>query len=114
MTAQPKWEPTDTDTADLLTLLADDGSLPTNFEWDRFVVALRNAALADGGLVMPNRLRPLVRGVVKPNRIGAFTHRAARAGLIEATGEWQVSDDKVGGNAGRPMRCYRWVGGGDR
>jgi hypothetical protein len=109
MTAQPQWAPVDAETGDLLSLLADDGSLPTDFEWDRFVQALESASELDGR-IRPNFLRPLLRGVVKPNRIGAFTNRAKAEGLIVWDGEWEVSDDTEGRNGGKPARIYRWVG----
>jgi hypothetical protein len=50
-----------------------------------------------------------LRNVIAPKRIGAFTNRAKAEGLIVDTGEWQVSDDHEGRNAGRPARVYRLV-----
>jgi hypothetical protein len=109
VSAQPQWAPVDDETADLLALVADEGHVSADFEWARFLVALRNAALADGGLIRPNRLRPLVRGTIAPRRIGAFTNRAKAEGRIVATGEWEISDDTEGRNSGKPARVYRWV-----
>jgi hypothetical protein len=106
MTTHPTWEPTDE--ADLLSLVAT-GTLATDTadqEWHEFVTALRFAADANG-VVSPNRLRPLIRGVVAPQRCGAFTNRALSQGLIAYTGEWEVSDDRHGRNAGRPCRVMR-------
>jgi hypothetical protein len=109
VTAQPQWSPVDAETGDLLSLLADDGTLHTEDEWAIFLDCLRRAA-DGGGFIEPNILRPLVRDRIKPNRIGAFTNRAARSGLIAATGDWQVSDDAHGKNSGKPARIYRWLG----
>lgn len=113
MTTQPTWAPTDDATADLLSVLADDGSaiLSPAEEWAEFVGCLRHCAKYNGGLIHPNDLRPLVRGQVKPCRIGAFTRRAVLDGLVVYTGQWQVSDDTSGGNAGKPCRELRWIGG---
>lgn len=102
-TRRPRFARVDDHTADLLTLLADT-------EWDTFLAALRATAADRGGLIYPNALRPLVRGHVKPNRVGAFTRRAVLEGLIEYTGDWQVSDDVTSRNRGRPMRVARWIG----
>ena len=104
-----RFEATDDDTASLLDLLADDGTVSADHEWHLFLDALATAADADG-VIRPNRLRPLVRGRVKPSRIGAFMHRAVCADVIRPTGEWQVSDDTTSRNSGKPSRCYVLVG----
>lgn len=110
MTA-PAWSATDEQTGNLLDLLADDGSVAPSAEdeWREFVGCLRHCAKYNGGTIYPNDLRPLVRGQVKPSRIGAFTRRAILEGLVEYTGQWQVSDDTESGNAGKPCRELRWV-----
>lgn len=111
MTAQPQWEPTDQ--ADLLALVAQ-GSLATDTadkEWDLFSSCLVAAAAGSALTINPNRLRRAINGRIKPQRVGAFTHRALRAGLIAYTGQYVVSDDKHGGNAGKPCREMRWIGG---
>jgi hypothetical protein len=110
MSAQPHWSPVDDNTADLLTLVADVDHPSVDFEWDEFVRCLKFAA-ADDNIIRPNALRPLVRGTIAPRRIGAFTNRALSLGLVEYTGEWQVSDDAAGRNGGKPARVMRWVGG---
>lgn len=102
-----RWEPVDSPTSDLLALVATDKMHPRpGEEWDTYVTALHAAADATGR-IDPNRLRPLLRGVVAPRRIGAFTHRAVTSGLVAYTGEWVVSDDTTGRNAGRPCRVLR-------
>lgn len=108
MTSQPNWSPVDDDTADLLTLVADAGHVSADWEWDYYVNALQNCAAVDG-LIHPNLLRKHVRGSVAPRRIGAFTNRALSQGLVEYTGEWEVSDDHEGRNGGKPARVMRWL-----
>ena len=111
MTAQPTWSPIDDDTADLLALVANDRMHPRpDEEWQRFTQALE-AASDLSGRIDPNRLRGLLRNVVAPRRIGAFTNRAKAERLIVWTGEWVESDDVEGRNGGKPCRVYRWVGG---
>ena len=61
------------------------------------------------GIVRPNSVRPLVRGVVDPRRVGAFYSRACAQGLLVATGDWQTSDDTAGRNGGKPSRTYRFT-----
>ena len=106
----PTWSPVDDATADLLALVAHDEMHPHPAEeWDEYVRAIRHAA-DERGMVDPNRLRQLVRGVVAPKRIGAFTSRAKAEGLLVDTGEWVTSTDREGRNAGRPVRVYRLGG----
>lgn len=109
---RPEWSPTDDDTATLLTVLADDGAptLSAAEEWRTFKAALRSVAWYRDGIIDPNTLRPMLRGQVKPCRIGAFTRRALLEGLVQYTGEWVVSDDTSGKNAGKPCRELRWLG----
>lgn len=113
MSAQPQWESVDDYTSDLLALVAE-GSPATpsvDEEWDAFTKCLQYASQIDCGPIYPNTLRPMVRGHVAPNRIGAFTNRALAQKLVEYTGEWQVSDDVAGRNGGKPARVMRWIGG---
>jgi hypothetical protein len=108
MTTHPAWSPVDDETEDLLALVAE-GTMATDTaeqEWHEFVTALRFAA-DDYGVVRPNVLRPLIRGVVAPRRIGAFVNRALSQGLVAYTGEWEVSTDTAGRNSGKPCRVMR-------
>ena len=112
MTAQPTFESVDNYTTDLLGLVALGSPTGTaDAEWEYYVDALATVAARHAGLIPPNELRPLVRGHVASKRIGAFTHRALCKGLIRRTGDWQVSDDHEGRNAGRPAPVMEWVGG---
>lgn len=115
MTArQPEWSPVEDETADLLSLVADGPmSGSADHEWDYFVEALYDAAKWGPtlGLINPNILRRDVRNHVSPRRIGSFTNRALSRGLVEYTGEWEISDDTEGRNGGKPCRVMRWIGG---
>lgn len=109
--SSPRWSSVDEETADLLSLVASDKIGPwADEEWHRFTQALEASSDLDGR-IDPNFLRPLLRGSVAPNRIGAFTNRAKAEGLIAWDGEWVTSDDTVGKNGGKPARVYRWLGG---
>ena len=101
----PRWAPVDDTTADLLTLVRDEGHPSADHEWAIFTEAIVTASLFDG-IVRPNELRPMLAGRVAPRRIGGFTNRALAEGLIEWRGDWQTSDDKRGRNAGRPAKIY--------
>lgn len=109
MTTQPAWDSVDNYTSDLLALVAEEQAPPVDREWTVFENALTILAELHHGVIRPNDLRPMVRDLVAPRRIGAFTKKALRAGLIAPSGEWQVSDDVEGHNAGRPARIYRWT-----
>lgn len=109
---RPRFANVDVSTADLLSLIAEDQS-PIEVvadEWDYYVTALRTVAAGRAGLIFPNDLRARVRGHVKPNRIGAFQRRALLEGIVEYTGDWQISNDLASRNRGRPMRVARWSG----
>jgi len=110
MTSQPTWAPIDDDTASLLTLVADVDHPSVDHEWTVYVNALTILAELYGGTIRPNDLRPMVRNHIAPRRIGAFTNRALKLGLVAYTGDWQISDDHEGKNAGKPARVMRWVG----
>lgn len=106
----PTWSRVAEPTGDLLDLIAEQNpATPTEIdEWDHFKAVLAEVGRATG-LIDQNVVRPLLRGEIKPQRIGAFYHRAAKAGLIRAEG-WTTSDDREGKNGGRPCRSYRYLG----
>lgn len=112
MTAQPQWSPVDEPAGSLLDLLADDGTVSADHEWDLYVQCLYAAAIwgTPPDHIDPNHLRDLIAGQIKPQRVGAFTHRALSQGLIEYTGQWVTSTDRRGKNAGKPARELRWLG----
>ena len=114
-TTHPQWHAVDEQTESLLDLLADDGTQPVDREWDLYVSALRACAGIGWGpserLIDPNSLRRTIAGRIKPQRVGAFTHRALSAGLVEYTGNYVTSTDTNGRNSGKPCRELRWIGG---
>lgn len=110
-TTHPQWSATDDTTADLLTVLADDGTLGVEAQWDLYVACAEFVAFESHGAIDPNQLRLEIAGRIKPQRVGAFTHRALRAGLIEYTGRYVISTDTKGRNSGKPCRELRWIGG---
>ena len=116
MTTQPAWSATDEQTGSLLDLLADDGTVSTDYEWDLYVDCLRDVAISAwrfgnvDDTIDPNRLRSVIDGRIKPQRVGAFTHRALSQGLVEYTGRYVVSTDTAGRNSGKPCRELRWIG----
>jgi hypothetical protein len=101
------------ETAALLDLIAGD---PLHAP-DRAVIVreMVDVARANGGRVDMNVVRArLVDGnnnmVVYPRVIGAVVSALAQRGVLVADG-WTVSDDRRGGNAGKP--CRRWKLAGD-
>ncbi|MGD9694005.1 MAG: hypothetical protein AB7V20_14345 [Phycisphaerales bacterium] len=102
MTTQPQWSSVDDNTADLLDLITMQDE--SEAEWQEYVTALRHVARIHGK-ILPNELRVFTRDAIKPQRIGAFTHRAIKQGLIRADG-WEVSTDLRGRNSGKPARTY--------
>ncbi len=114
-TQHPTWHETDDTTASLLDLLADDGTVSMDYEWDLYVECLQVVAMRDRRdwtwTVNPNDLRAEIAGRIKPQRVGAFTHRALSQGLVEYTGNYVTSTDTNGRNSGKPCRELRWLGG---
>jgi hypothetical protein len=113
----PVFESVDDYTTDLLTLVALGSSTGTaDAEWDLYVAALATVAARHAGLIFPNELRPMVRGKVKPQRIGALRNRAIARGLVKPLEQadprhWEVSNDHEGRNIGKPAAVVEWVGG---
>ena len=109
MTA-PQFAAVDEDTADLLSVIADDGTQQVDREWEIYKQALHSCAALnklEPGVINPNWLRTVIAGRVKPQRCGAFAHRALSQGLVEYTGEYVISDDRKGRNSGKPLRVIR-------
>lgn len=108
---EPTWSRVSEPTGDLLDLIAEQNPATSQEirEWEHFKKVLAEIAKATGHIDQ-NAVRPLLRGEIKPQRIGAFYHRAAKAGLIAWTGAWQESDDLNGKNSGKPTRVYRYLG----
>jgi len=110
MSAAPQWSPIDDETHSILALVNDESHPSVDFEWQEWLNAARHVAGTNAGIVDPNALRELVRGVVAPKRCGAFVHRALTSGLMVRE-DWVIPNDTTGRNAGRPAMSYRWIGG---
>lgn len=99
------------DTGAVLALLHGD---PLH-ERERHRIAA--AILADGqdhgGEVDADRVRTALTGphglTVFPRLLSSSYAGLARAGVLAHTG-WKVSEDRTGGNAGRPARVWRLAG----
>jgi len=102
----PTWAPSEQD--DLLALVAAGSSTGTaDREWDDYLEALRTVAIDGAGTIRPNVLRPRLRGLIHPRRVGAFASRAIHRGLVEYSGEYEESNDREGRNGGKPCRVMR-------
>jgi hypothetical protein len=104
----PRWAPVDENTSDTLRLLAIDGVIPVD-EWPYFLSVLKKVAAENEGLIDQNITRPMLRGQIRPARVGSYFHRAARMGLIRADG-WNESNDREQRNGGKPIRLWRYLG----
>ena len=106
--AELPFGPADPDTQAILDLIAGD---PCHRR-DRAAVveAIRATAKAHHGQVNPNAVRPRIPASVQPRVIGATYNALAKAHVIAQDG-WVKSTDAKGRNSGRPVRCYRWIGG---
>lgn len=119
MTA-PTWRPVDEQTASLLDLLADDGSVsPSKDEVRRlFLDACRGDAFHHGGLVSVNRVRALLADAdIEPHRYSSlwahFTGHGKpmeKARLADGSVQWQTCHGSKSGNDGRPFPLRRWIG----
>jgi hypothetical protein len=107
----PTWAPTDSDTADLLDLLAETHpATPSEAaEWPFFLDVLKKVADENDGLIDQNLTRPLLHGQIAAPRVGAFFHRATRRGLIRPDGH-TTTTNSTSGNGGKPARSYTWTG----
>lgn len=116
----PAWESVDEQTANLLDLLADDGSVSPSKEEvrERFLDACCIDAANHGGLVSVNRVRALLADAdIEPHRYSAlwshFTGRGKpmeKARLADGSIMWQTCHGSKSGNDGRPFPLRRWVG----
>ena len=105
-----------TDAPDLLDLLAAVADNPhPAAERDRahIVAAMVAAAELDHGTVDPNRVRALLSNdhglTVAPRMLSATYSHLRREGVLTPVG-WTTNRDVRGGNAGKPLRLYRWTG----
>lgn len=77
--------------------------------------AIMTDATDHNGLVSPNRVRVALTGpdgtlTVPPRALASMYSGLAARGVIRSLGYDAVNDDTRGGNAGKPMRVWQWVG----
>lgn len=113
MTRRPAFGGVAEETRDLLDLLneASEERPSVDRDWDDYVMLLRQVADGHAGRIDPNLLRPLTRAsTIPPRSISSFARKARTDRLVEDSGEFVISDDVEGGNAGKPVRILRWIG----
>jgi len=102
-----------TDLLDLLRSIADDPTIIGELARDRIIDAMLEASDNHEGALDPNRVRTLLSNdhglTVNPRQLSATYSSLRQKGTIVPTG-WTVNQDVHGGNAGKPLRTYTWVG----
>jgi len=102
-----------TDLLDLLRSIADDPTVIGELARDRIIDAMLEASNNHEGELDPNRVRTLLSNdhglTVNPRQLSATYSSLRQKGTIVPTG-WTVNQDVHGGNAGKPLRTYTWVG----
>ena len=97
----------DPDTAALLDLMDGD---PIHARDREAVIDAIRAAVRPDGTVCSNDWRGLIPQWVFHRVIGATVHALINRKILRATGEWEISDDTIGKNSGKPVRRYTWHG----
>jgi hypothetical protein len=101
---------------DLLTAVHDNPQPLADRYRQRIKAAFIAAAETsdDHATIDPNAVRALLsneHGLTVPPRMLSAAYSVLRAeGVIEHVG-WTTNTDHAGGNAGKPARLYRWIGG---
>ena len=102
-----------TDLLDLLRSIADDPTVIGELARDRIIDAMLEASDNHEGALDPNRVRQLLSNdhglTVNPRQLSATYSSLRQKGTIVPTG-WTTNTDVSGGNAGKPLRTYTWVG----
>lgn len=75
---------------------------------EAIVEAIRRSVRHDG-TVSANDWRDSIPSWVYPRVVGATVQALIKAHVLTPTGEWDISNDIRGRNAGRPTRVYRWA-----
>ena len=103
-----------TDLLDLLRSIADDPTVIGELARDRIIDAMLKASDNDEKALDPNRVRTLLSNdhglTVNPRQLSATYSSLRSQGVIVWTGQYTINDDVHGGNAGKPLRTYTWVG----
>ena len=102
-----------TDLLDLLLAIADDPTVIGESTRDRIIDAMLKASDNHEGALDPNHVRQLLSNdhglTVNPRQLSATYSSLRQKGTIVPTG-WTTNQDVNGGNAGKPLRTYTWVG----
>ena len=102
-----------TDLLDLLRSIADDPTVIGELARDRIIDAMLEASNNHAGELDPNEVRTLLSNdhglTVNPRQLSATYSSLRQKGTIVPTG-WTTNTDIHGGNAGKPLRTYTWVG----
>lgn len=112
MTTVPRWEAVAADTADLLSLLAEQHPAVGADVPALFLAACKADADAHDGIVSVNRVRTaLLDADIPPRRLSSlWGHYTGHGRPMVRTGEWEVCRGSWSRNDGRPMPLRRWVG----
>jgi len=101
------------DLLDLLCALAADPTFMGESARDRIIDAMLKASDNHEGALDPNQVRTLLSNdhglTVNPRQLSATYSSLRQKGTIVPTG-WTTNTDINGGNAGKPLRTYTWVG----
>lgn len=97
--------PADREKDAVLALISGD---PLHARDRQAVVDAIAASVRPDGTVCSNDWRGLIPTWVYPRVIGATVNALTKARVLTPTGQWVISDDVHGRNAGRPARVYAW------
>lgn len=106
--------PLEQDTANLLSLMAEDPR--KDAEYDEFLRACWTVAQRNAGLVFTNDVRALLSDqhgelTIFPRQFSAYFCRATgKGGPLVKTERWATCTDPKKKNSGRPQPVRRWVG----
>ena len=103
-----------TEQLDLLAAVADNPHPIAEENRHRITAAIMRDAMNHEGVVSPNRVRSALSNehglTVHPRQLSATYSALAARGVLRSLGWEGTNDDVRGGNAGRPMRLWQWVG----
>ena len=101
-----------TDQLDLLDAIANDPTTIGQMNKERIEWAIRQVAADHDDYVDPNLVRKLLSNehglTVNPRQLSATYSSLRRRGMIQHVGN-TLNTDTAGGNAGKPLRTYRWI-----
>lgn len=100
-----------TDLLDLLAAITDNPHPLGDAEKERIHDAIYVCAFRNGWIVDPNHVRAELTNehglTVNPRRLSATYSKLRHDGTLQPI-SWTTNDDVHGGNAGKPLRLYRY------